>query len=60
MYFSIQVDDAQQQEMANGRSFGDCENLCYEQYNDCLDVGGGGDKGCAAFLAVCLARCAIG
>ena len=46
--------------LMDGRSLGDCENRCYELYQDCLDVGGGGDAGCAAALAVCLLGCQIG
>ena len=37
--------------MANlmeGRSFGVCENQCYDLLQDCLDVAGGGDAGCWA------------
>ena len=58
-----QNDDAQQQQMPHlmdGRSLGECEDRCYDLYQDCLDVDGGGDKGCAAAYAVCLVECQIG
>ena len=45
--------------LMDGRSLGACENRCYDLYNDCLDVVGDGDKGCAAALAVCLLGCPI-
>ena len=46
--------------MANlmeGRSFGVCENQCYDLLQDCLDVAGGGDAGCWASFGVCMAKC---
>ena len=60
IYFSCQIDDAQEQKMANlmeGRSFGVCENQCYDLLQDCLDVAGGGDAGCWASFGVCMAKC---
>ena len=61
MYFSNQIDGGQQQQMAN-RTDGsepdyECINRCNELYQDCLDVDGGGDKGCAFAYGFCVLRC---
>ena len=50
------------QQMANlmdGRSFGACENQCYDWFQDCKDVDDDhhGDAGCLWSLGVCLKRC---
>ena len=45
--------------LMDGRSFGACENQCYDWFQDCKDVDDDhhGDAGCLWSLGVCLKRC---